>query len=286
MNRKDAMRLMAASMMIPSVGYPMVTNPNAGSNISGRIKQSIVRWCFNSIPLDVLADAAAEMGYGSVELLGPDEWDVVLKKGLTCAMAYANDHGLTRGFNDPSLHSSLQEQYALNIPKAEAAGLKQVIAFSGNRNGMADDEGLENCARGLEPVIKIAEKHNIIVSMELLNSKRDHADYMCDNTSWGVKLVDKVGSPNFRLLYDIYHMQVQEGNIIATIRKYGDYFSHYHTAGVPGRNEIDDSQELYYPAIMNAIAESGFTGFVGQEFIPAKPDKLASLAQAKKICDV
>ena len=286
MNRKDAMKLMAASMMVPTVACSLGSEQNNYRKTAGRIKQSVVRWCFNNIPLEELADAAVEMGYGSVELLGANEWDIVLKRGLTCAMAYANDHGLTRGFNDPSLHASLLEQYSANIPKAADAGLKQVIAFSGNRNGMDNQVGMDNCARGLEPVIKVAEKYDIIVSMELLNSKRDHADYMCDQTDWGVKLVDKVGSPNFRLLYDIYHMQVQEGNIIDTIKKYGNYFSHYHTAGVPGRNEINNSQELYYPAIMEAIADSGFSGFIGQEFIPKSDDKLASLGEAFAICDV
>ncbi|MCA6078720.1 hydroxypyruvate isomerase family protein [Fulvivirga sedimenti] len=285
MNRKDALRLLAASLAMPTVASSMGTSENLNL-FGGRIRQSVCRWCFQDIPLPELAAASKDIGLQSVELLGPDEWQVVLDAGLTCAIAYGNDHGLTRGFNDPSLHSSLMEQYAKNIPKAADAGLTQIICFPGNRRGMDDQTGLENCARGLDPVIKIAEKHNIVISMELMNSKINHPDYMADSTAWGVALVDKIGSPNFKLLYDIYHMQIQEGNVIATIRQYSDYISHYHTAGVPGRHEIDESQELNYPAIMNAIAETGYAGFVGQEFIPARPDKMASLAQAQKICDV
>jgi hydroxypyruvate isomerase len=223
---------------------------------------------------------------GSVELLGVDEWPIVIEKGLTCAIGYGSSVGLSRGFNDPSLHATLLKDYSTSFPQAREHGIKQLICFSGNRNGISDEEGLENCARGLEPVVKLAEKNNIILSMELLNSKRDHKDYQCDQTEWGVALVDKVGSPNFKLLYDIYHMQVQEGNVIDTIRKYKDYIGHYHTAGVPGRHELDENQELQYPAIMNAIVETGYSGFIGHEFIPSKNDPLKSLEEAVKVCSV
>ena len=178
------------------------------------------------------------------------------------------------------------KEYSTEIPKAADAGLKNVICFSGNANGLSSAQGLENCARGLEPVMKVAAKYNITVCMELLNSKVDHKDYQCDHTEWGVALCEKLGSPNFKLLYDIYHMQIMEGDVIATIRKYKNYIAHYHTGGVPGRHEIDNTQELYYPAIMRAIVETGFKGFVAQEFIPSASDKLDSLRKSIAICDV
>jgi hydroxypyruvate isomerase len=201
-------------------------------------------------------------------------------------MAYASPLGLTGGFNDKSLHPTLLKDYQENIPKAADAGLKNVICFSGNANGLSPQQGLESCARGLDPVLKVAQKHGITVCMELLNSKVDHKDYQCDRTPWGVALCEKLGSSNFMLLYDIYHMQIMEGDVIATIRAYKRYIAHYHTGGVPGRNEIDEQQELYYPAIMRAIVQTGFSGYVAQEFIPSRGDKIASLRQAISICDV
>ena len=161
-----------------------------------------------------------------------------------------------------------------------------MICFSGNRNGMDDETGLRNCVEGIKPIIEIAEEYDVILTMELLNSKVNHPDYFCDKTAWGVELCDRIDSDHFKLLYDIYHMQVMEGDIIQTIRDYHEYFSHYHTGGVPGRNEIDDTQELYYPAIMEAIVETGYKGFVGQEFVPTWSDPLAALKQSIEICDV
>ncbi len=287
MNRKQALKTIAAtaasSVALPEIAKAMNTLP---ADLKNNINHSVCQWCYNSIPLEDLAKAAKEIGLKSIELLGPDKWPIVQKHGLTCAMAYGTDTGLNKGFNDPSLHEKLLKDYSVSIPKAADAGLKSVICFSGNANGLSYEQGLENCARGLEPVLKIAEKHNIYLTMELLNSKVDHKDYQCDHTEWGVKLCEKVGSPNFKLLYDIYHMQIMEGDVIATIRKYQKYIGHYHTGGVPGRNEIDETQELNYPAIMRAIVDTGYKGFVGQEFIPKRPDKLASLKQGVGICDV
>lgn len=287
MNRKQALKTLAASAVgiiaLPEIGKSMNILP---ADVSQKINHSVCQWCYGSIPLEEFAKAAKEIGLKSIELLGPDQWAVVQKYGLTCAMAYATDLGLDKGFNNPSLHEKFLKDYSANIPKAADAGLKSVICFSGNANGLNSEKGIENCARGLEPVLKIAEKYNILVQMELLNSKVDHKDYQCDRTEWGVRLAEKLGSPNFKLLYDIYHMQIMEGDVIATIRKYKNYIGHYHTGGVPGRNEIDETQELNYPAIMKAIAETGYTGFVGQEFIPKRPDKLASLKQGVGICDV
>jgi hydroxypyruvate isomerase len=254
--------------------------------LKGNINHSVCQWCYSSIPLEALALAAKEMGIASVDLLDANQWPTVIRHGLTCAMAYGTTIGLVKGFNDPALHAQLLKDYTEAIPRAAAAGLKNLVCFSGNRNGLNDTQGLENCARGLEPVLKLAARYNVTIVMELLNSKVDHEDYQCDRTAWGVNLCEKTGSENFKLLYDIYHMQIMEGNVIATIRKYKNYIAHYHTGGVPGRHEIDASQELNYPAIMNAIAETGFKGFVAQEFIPSHADPMDSLRAAIALCDV
>ncbi len=287
MNRKQAIKTIAAgavsSVVLPQIAKGMNTLPD---DLKTNINHSVCQWCYNDIPLDKLCEAAKGIGIKSIDLLKPEEWSVAQKYGLTCAMAYASGFGLSKGFNDASLHDQLLKDYTANIPKAAQAGLKNVICFSGNANGLSYEQGLENCAKGLEPVLKIAAKNNIAVCMELLNSKVDHKDYQCDHTEWGVRLCEKLGSPNFKLLYDIYHMQIMEGDVIATIKKHTKYIAHYHTGGVPGRNEIDETQELYYPAIMRAIVATGFKGFVAQEFIPKRPDKLASLKQGVGICDV
>jgi hydroxypyruvate isomerase len=287
MDRKQAIKTMAAGAA-GVLSLPELANGRNTSSVmlKGNINHSVCQWCYSSIPLDDLARSAKEIGLASVELLHPEEWSVVQKYGLTCAMAYASRMGLTTGFNDPSLHEQLLKDYSANIPKAADAGLKNVICFSGNRRGLTSEQGIENCAKGLDPVLKIARKHNITVSMELLNSKINHPDQQCDRTEWGVSLCEKIGSENFKLLYDIYHMQIDEGDVIATITKNIKYISHFHTGGVPGRHEIDESQELFYPAIMRAIFSTGFKGFVAQEFIPSKPDKIASLKKAVEICDI
>jgi hydroxypyruvate isomerase len=226
------------------------------------------------------------MGIKSIELQGPEEWPILKKYGLTCAMPWGAGKGINDGFNDLKLHDELVKSYEEIFPKLKEAGLDKVICFSGNRRGMSDEQGLENCAIGLKRLMPSAEKYGITVTMELLNSKVNHKDYMCDTTKWGIALCDKVGSDRFKLLYDIYHMQIMEGDVIATIKKSHKYFSHYHTGGVPGRAEIDDTQELNYPAIMRAIVETGYKGFVGQEFVPKRPDALASLKQGVTICDI
>ena len=286
MNRKQAIKTIAAgiagSVVLPQIAFTM----NKPSTLKGNINHSVCQWCYNDIPLEKLCEAAHDMGIKSIDLLNSSQWATAAKYGLTCAMAYVSPTGLSKGFNDPSLHDTLLKDYTANIPKAAEAGLKNVICFSGNSNGLSAEKGLENCARGLEPVLKVAAKYNITVSMELLNSKVDHKDYQCDHTEWGVKLCEKSGSENLKLLYDIYHMQIMEGDVIATIKKHSKYISHYHTGGVPGRHEIDETQELFYPAIMKAIVATGFKGFVAQEFVPSWTDKLAALKQGVGICDV
>ena len=254
--------------------------------LKGQVNHSVCKWCYPNISLEDLCKAAKDIGLSSIELQGPDEWPTILKHGLTIAMPWGAGKGIPEGFNNPALHDELIASYEDVIPKAANAGLDKIICFSGNRNGMSDEEGLENCTKGLQRLMKTAEKYKVTVSMELLNSKVNHKDYQCDHTKWGVELVKRVGSERFKLLYDIYHMQIMEGDVIATIQEYHPYISHYHTGGVPGRAEIDDTQELNYPAIIRAILDTGYKGFVAQEFVPKRPDALASLKQGVTICDV
>jgi hydroxypyruvate isomerase len=251
---------------------------------SNRIKQSVARWCYASIPLDDLCEAAASMGYRSVELLDPDEWAVAKRHGLECAMA--NSFGsIPVGFNRRDNHEKLVADAEALIPRAAAAGVTRIVVFSGNRDGLSDGEGIENCITGLTRIMPSAERHGVTLCMEMLNSKVDHKDYHADHTAWAVEVVKGVASPRFKLLYDIYHMQVMEGDVIATIRANATHIVHFHTGGVPGRAEIDDTQELNYPAVMTAIADLGYDGFVGQEFVP-KRDPLTSLREAHAICNV
>jgi len=267
----------------------------AGSGqLKGRVNHSVCKWCYDKVPLEDLCRAGKEMGLSSVELLEVKDFDTLKRHGLICAMVSGVPGGITKGFNRLEHHDRIEAFFAEAAPKVAAAGAKHIICFSGNREGMADEQGLENCAIGLKRVMPICERHKVIAVMELLNSKINHPDYMCDHTRWGVELCKRVGSEHFKLLYDIYHMQIMEGDVIRTIK--GDkskglepaapYIAHYHTGGVPGRAEIDDTQELHYPAIMKAILETGFKGHVAQEFIPRRADVLASLRQGVNICDV
>ncbi len=263
-----------------------VVLPAKTSMHDDHLRQSICRWCYNSTPLEELADRAKDLGLASIELLDPDEWPVVLKRGLTCAVSNGSALGITKGFNDPRNHDKLYHDFQQIIPRAREYGIEKIICFSGNRIGLDDAAGLENCARGLDKIVKLAEKNEVMIVMELLNSKVDHADYQCDHTAWGFQLVDKIGSDSFKLLYDIYHMQIMEGDIISTITGHKEYIAHFHTGGVPGRHEIDESQELNYGAIMQAIKGSGYRGFIGQEFIPSWKDPFEALARAMEICNV
>ena len=254
--------------------------------LKGNINHSACYWCYNNIPLDEFAKDAAGLGLKAIDLLTPQEWDIVEKHGLKCSVATDNFASITDGFNDRKNHALLQEQYKDLIIKAGDRNIPFVICFSGSQRNLSDEEGLSNCAMGLEPLVKLAEEKGVVLIMELLNSKVNHPDYQCDKTPWGVQLCDKIGSDNFKLLYDIYHMQIMEGDVIATIRDNHQYIAHYHTGGVPGRNEINDSQELNYAAIMKAIVETGFKGYVAQEFVPTYTDKIAALKEGVHICDV
>jgi hydroxypyruvate isomerase len=253
---------------------------------NGRLNQSICRWCYGKIPLEQLATAATKIGYKSIELLMPDDVLKIKPMGLTCAvLTVGGSVNISNCLNRVENHDKIEKELRAGIDFAAAEGVPNVICFSGNRKGMDDAEGLKNCAKGLKRVVGYAEEKKVMVIMELLNSKVDHKDYMCDRTPWGIELCKAVGSPRFKLLYDIYHMQIMEGDVIRTIRQYKDYIAHYHTGGVPGRNEIDDTQELNYTTVCKAIVETGFTGYLAQEFIP-KRDPITSLAQGFKICDV
>ncbi len=258
---------------------------NTGAAIR-RIHQSVCRWCFGSIPLPELCDAAKRMGLEAIDLLSLDEIPVAKEHGLTCSLVTGVPGGITSGLNRLENHDAIVGWFETAAPAAAAIGCENLIVFSGNRDGMDANTGIANCATGIQRLLPIAEKHEVRIIMELLNSKHDHPDYMCDHTAWGVELCQAVGSDRFKLLYDIYHMQIMEGDVITTIRQHHRHIGHYHTAGVPGRHEIDGTQELNYPAIMRAIAETGYTGFVAQEFIPTGPDPLAALEAAVKTCDV
>ena len=265
---------------------PQATAVEEDQALKGNINHSACYWCYNSFPLEEFAQEAAALGLKGIDLLKPEEWETAKKYGLECAVATESFASITNGFNDPENHKPLQEQYAKLIDQASEAGIKNVIVFSGNKRELSEEEGLVNCAEGLAPLVKQAEEKNVVLIMELLNSKIDHADYQCDNTPWGVALCERLGSEHFKLLYDIYHMQIMEGDVIRTIQDYHQYFAHYHTGGVPGRNEITEVQELNYPAIMRAIKDTGYNGFVAQEFIPTYPDKIKALKEGIKICDV
>ncbi|PWJ58944.1 hydroxypyruvate isomerase [Dyadobacter jejuensis] len=288
MNRRASIKKVLGSGVALSVAG--ATNSFGSQRLSpmslkGNINHSVCKWCYGKIPLDTFAQDCRKIGIKSIELLGPEDWPTLKKYGLTCALASGAGMGIEKGFNDPKLHDELVASYEALFPKLQEAGYTQVICFSGNRKGMSDYDGMRNCAVGLRRLMPLAKKHNVTMVMELLNSKVNHKDYMCDHTAWGAGLCEMVGSENFKLLYDIYHMQIMEGDVIASINQYHQYISHYHTGGVPGRNEIDDSQELNYPAIMKAIKANGFKGYVAQEFIP-KRDPISSLRQGVEICDI
>ena len=290
MYRRQALKTLAtgAAALTVAPDFSMAASTTALSPTprKGNIRHAVCRWCYQSIPLEELCAAAKDMGITAIDLVGPSDWATLKKYGLDSSMCNGAEISLTEGWNDPQYHEKLIKNYSDMIPKVADAGYKNLICFSGNRHGMKDEVGLLNCAEGLKKIMPLAEKHGVTIIMELLNSKVDHKDYMCDHTVWGVLLCKLIGSPNFKLLYDIYHMQIDEGDVIRHIREYHPYIGHYHTGGVPGRHEIDDSQELYYPAIMKAILGTSFKGYVAQEFIPAATDKLASLRKAIDICDV
>ncbi|MEY4201319.1 MAG: hypothetical protein RLZZ265_3059 [Verrucomicrobiota bacterium] len=289
--RRSALTQLAAGAAVASTAAALAERLAAADAAAQvKINHSACKWCYSKIPLDDLCAAGKQFGLQSVELLDPPDFATVKKHGLHCAMvSFPQKDGIGRiekAFNRLEHHDTLVEIYTERIKQCADAGFKQLICFSGNRAGLDDETGLKNCATGLKRILPLAEKHGITLVMELLNSRVNHKDYQCDKSAWGVALCQAIGSERFKLLYDIYHMQIMEGDVIATIKARHQYFAHYHTGGVPGRNEIDDTQELNYPAIMRAIQATGYKGYVGQEFIPKREDKIASLKQGVQICTV
>jgi hydroxypyruvate isomerase len=275
MTRRSAIALSAAAAALPNL-------PAAPS--AGRLKQSFARWCYAKIPLDDLCRQAADMGCTGIDLIDAPDWPLAKKYGLTPAMTQGEGK-IPFGWNYKENHDVLEKQLRVLIAQAADAKLPNVITFSGNRKGMSDDQGKANCIEGLRRVVKFAEDSGVTICMELLNSKVNHKDYQADHTAWGVDVVKGVDSPRLKLLYDIYHMQIMEGDVIHTIRDNIQYIGHFHTGGVPGRHELDDTQELQWRTIAKAIADLNFTGYFAHEFQPTK-DPLTSLKQAVELCTV
>lgn len=277
----------AATPLLPPAAHALPATP---APLRGNIRHSVCRWCFSKISLDDLCIAGKEMGLVAIDLLDPPEFDTVKKHGLVCSMVSFPTvdglGGITKAFNRVEHHPKLAQAYAQRLKETADAGYERLICFSGNRDGLDDEQGLDNCEAGIKLILPLAEKLNVTLCMELLNSKRNHKDYQCDHAAWGIELVKRISSERFKLLYDIYHMQIMEGDICDTIKQHHPCFDHYHTGGVPGRNEIDGTQELNYARIMQAIVDTGYKGYVAQEFVPKRPDPLASLRQAVEICDV
>jgi hydroxypyruvate isomerase len=277
--RSAALAGAAAASIRPSFGD---TTP---SKRKGRIRQSVSRWCFEKTSLEDLCIFAKEIGLSGIDLLRPPEYDFPRHYGMVCTMATVPGVEIKDGFNRIENHAMIEEKLRAALPLAAKAGIERVVVFSGNRRGMGDEEGLKNTITGLNRVKKIGEDNGIVLCLELLNSKHNHPDYMCDHTTWGVRAAQEVNSPNVKLLYDIYHMQIMEGDLVTTIKENIQWIGHFHTGGVPGRHELDETQEVQWACVMRAIAETEFKGYVAHEFIPAR-DPLPSLRQAVDLCDV
>ncbi len=286
---KDLLLTGTSVVAAPAISFAGGREVETETKMKGNKNHSVCRWTYNFISLEELCLTVKKLGFSAIDLIGPKEWSILKKHGIDSSMCNGAEISLTEGFNDKQYHSTLIKNYTEHINLVAEAGYKNLICFSGNRKGMNDDAGMKTCVEGLKQIIGLAEKRGVILQMELFNSKINHPDYMADKSAWGVELCKRLGSENFKLLYDIYHMQINEGDVIRTIQNDHKYFGHYHTAGVPGRHEIDESQELYYPAIMKAIIATGYKGYVAQEFIPTAKetkDKIAALKKAVRLCDV
>ena len=284
-SRRDMLKISVSGAAMSTVISPLLGGQGKATPRKGRIKQSACRWCYQQIPLDELCAKAAQMGLKGIDLLKPEEYEVPRRYGLVCSMGYGGGDDIGNGLNRTENHAAIEESLRKSIPLAEKAGVPNVITFSGNRKGMSDDEGARNTIAGLNRIKKIAEDHGVNICLELLNSKVDHADYMCDHTAWGVRVVEAVNSPRVKLLYDIYHMQIMEGDLIRTIQQNIQWLGHFHTGGVPGRHELDNTQEVQWDGVMRGIAGTKYEGYVAHEFIPTR-DPLTSLRQAVDLCDV
>jgi len=286
MDRREALKTLGAAAIGSQVALKSSGAPSSRFSV-GRLKQSASRWCYGKIPLPELCRSAKQIGLSAIDLLQPEDWPVVQEHGLVCSMGYPTKRNdfLATGFNDRANHAMLLRELEQTIPVAARQGVPNVIAMFGNRKGKSDAEGAAACVEGLSKIKTLAEEQKVTVCVELLNSKVDHADYQGDHTAWGAQVIEAVGSPRVKLLYDIYHMQIMEGDVIRTIRQHIGHIAHFHTGGVPGRHELDDTQELNWRTVARAIADAGFTGYVAHEFVPTR-DPLTSLAEAFKICDV
>jgi hydroxypyruvate isomerase len=284
LTRRDALKSGLAASTLASLATRL-SGEDSVPERKNRIHQSVCRWCYKDIPLDQLCTYAAHIGLKGVDLLNVEEWETPHRYGLMCTMGYAGGGTIPDALNRPEHHDAIEAAFRTNIPIAAKMGVPNVITFSGNRRGMSDEEGARNTIVGLNRVKKIAEDNGVTICMELLNSRVNHPDYMCDHTAWGVRVVEEVNSPNVKLLYDIYHMQIMEGDLIATITKNLAWIAHFHTGGVPGRHELDSTHEVQWDGVMRAIAGAGFHGYVAHEFLPVR-DPLASLRAAVDLCDV
>ena len=279
----------SALVVAPKLSFSKNLEESKSENaaLKGNINHSVCRWTFNYLSLDDLCKTVKDIGFSAIDLIKPQDWPTLQQHGIYCSMCYSNgENNLYKGLNNPANHEHLIKEYLEVIPEMAKYNYKNLICFSGARNGLDDETGMKNCAEALDKILPTAKKYGVTMVMELLNSKIDHKDYQCDHTAWGVQLCEKINSENFKLLYDIYHMQIDEGDIIRTIRENHQHIAHYHTGGVPGRHEINDTQELYYPAIMRAIVATGYKGYVAQEFMPTRENKVDSLREAIQICDV
>ena len=285
---KDLLLSGTAISVAPALSFAS-SSEMENKKLKGNINHSVCRWTYNFLTLEELCKTVKKIGFNAIDLIGPKEWNILKSHGIYSSMCNGAEISLTEGWNRKEYHATLIKNYTEHIDLVAAAGYKNLICFSGNRKGMDDETGMKNCVEGLKKILSQAEKKGVIIQMELFNSKVNHPDYMCDKSAWGIELCKKLGSENFKLLYDIYHMQINEGDVIRTIKDHNKYFGHYHTAGVPGRHEIDETQELYYPAIIKSIKDTGYTGYVAQEFIPTGKDnasKIVALKKAVKLCDV
>lgn len=293
-NRRALMRGAVASALglssLSALGAELALSSGTPTTaLKGNISHSVARWTFDFLSLEELSLVVKRLGFSAIDLVGPKEWHILKQHGVDSSMCNGAELNLEDGWGDSKFHKPLIESYRKHIDLVSDAGYKNLICFSGNKRGKDPEEGLKQATKGLKQILAQAEKRGVILQMELFNSKVNHPDYFADNSAWGIELCKRLDSPNFKLLYDIYHMQISEGDIIRTIQNHHQYFGHYHTAGVPGRNEIDDTQELYYPAIVRAIQATGFKGYVAQEFMPKRAtnkEKIESLQAAIRICDV
>jgi hydroxypyruvate isomerase len=290
-SRRHTLKFMGLSGL--ALLQPWRAHATSGNTVStglkGNINHAVARWTYQDLSIEELCQLVKKIGFSAIDLVGPEDWHVLKKYGIDSSMCNGAELNLEDGWCDPRFHDDLIARYRRHIDLVADAGYTNLILFSGNRRGMSDDECWDNAVAGLKQILPYAEKRGVVLFMELFNSKVNHPDYVADNSAWAIELCKRLGSKNFSLLYDIYHMQIMEGDIIRTIRDNIQYFGHFHTAGVPGRHEIDDSQELNYPAIAKAIVDAGFKGYVSQEFIPSAQSiggRAQALSNAIRICDV